>query len=114
MPERRQRFRKSNPHATQVVHRDSGQTLGRLVNITTEGMLLITTQSFQKGEVYPVNVILPRRVADKQVLECEAEVRWCRPDGNPSYHAVGMQFMNLSHEDIKIIQEAFSKLNLVS
>jgi len=113
MPERRKRFRKSNLHVTQVVHRDSGQALGRLVNITTEGMLVITSQSFQKGEIYPLSVILPRRVADTQVLECEAEVKWCRPDGNPSYHAVGMQFMNLSHEDIKIIQEAFNKLSLV-
>ena len=50
MAERRRRPRKSTLHYTKVLNRDSSKQIGRLVNITTGGMMLITSGPVDKGK----------------------------------------------------------------
>jgi hypothetical protein len=100
-------------HLIKVVHQQTQEPFGRLVNVTTQGMLLVTDKAYEKGNVHQVRLILPRMIGDRQALDCEVEVRWCRPDGNPCYYAVGLQFLNLNHDDITVIQDAFSRFHFV-
>lgn len=113
MSERRKRFRKPTLHFIKVVHQDTSESFGRLVNVTTEGMLVVTERAYDKGSIHQVRLILPRVIHDRPALDCEVEVRWCRPDGNPNYYSVGLQFLNLNHDDTMVIQEAFSRFHFV-
>ena len=113
MAERRRRNRKSTFHYTQVLDRDSGKQIGRLVNITTEGMMLITTLPLATGTKLPIRMVLPRMVNDVDELEFNAEVRWCKPDANPNYHAIGFKLENITREVSEIIGEMFHEFHLV-
>ena len=61
MAERRKRSRKSTFHYTQVLDRNSGKQIGRLVNITTEGMMLITKTPLGTGTAKSWDALLEGR-----------------------------------------------------
>jgi len=113
MSERRKRDRKATLHIIRVLNRDTGKQIGRLVNITTDGMMLITKKPIDRGTIIPVRMVLPWMIHDKEELEFSAEVRWCRPDTNPNYEAVGFRLLNVSREGTEIIEAVFHEFHLV-
>lgn len=113
MAERRKSDRKSTLHIIRVLNRDTGKQIGRLVNITTDGMMLISKKPIDIGKIIPVRLVLPRMIHDKEELEFNAEVRWCRSDTNPNYQAVGFKLLNITREGTEIIEAVFHEFHLV-
>ena len=76
----------------------SGKLLGQLGDITTDGLLLISSAPLQikeDGEEREMKVKLPEnRGFGSDYLEMKVKACWTSPDFNPDLFCTGFQFLN--------------------
>ncbi len=111
--ELRQRPRRNTPHHVRVIDEQSGRVLGRIVDITADGMMLVCQQPIAPGCVFFVRITLPVIVQNRAEVSVEARAVWCSPDTNPAFHKVGFAFTNLPGEEGFLLEDVMHRLNLV-
>ena len=113
MGERRTVGRKSTRHLAKVIDSERNRLLGRLVNITAEGMMLVTDQAVDIYDIYHIRLTLPKMVNGQATLELQAQARGCRADRNPRFFNAGFQFVQINEEDEDLIRDVFNRFCLV-
>jgi len=100
----------------EVVDRDTGEEVGRLVDIHVAGMLLISPRRFDGGRELNLRVVIDDEFMEAMhgKLDVKVLVRWCKRDVNPDYYVTGVQFEDLTSTQKSLIDElirtmAFSK-----
>jgi hypothetical protein len=88
-----------------VCERQTDQTFGRVVDITTEGMRLCSEQPIEPDSVYQFTVTFPRPDTEKKKIRFDASVIWCKKDPLFDLYDAGVRLMNVSREDISIIED---------
>ena len=63
--ERRKRPRVNTPHFVTVVDAETGQPLGRLVNVTADGIMLVTETPIMPFRDFELRLLLPRMIGDR-------------------------------------------------
>ena len=113
MRKNRRRPRKNTPHLVKALDADNGNPLGRVVDITADGMMLVTENAYDHGTIIRARLILPVMVQARTEVVVEAEAVWCKQDSNPSFYKVGFHFLNLAGEDGFLLEDVMQKFNLV-
>jgi hypothetical protein len=103
MEERRRLKRRHLIYYLRVFERDSKQLIGHLVDITPEGILIISEEPKDPDLIFNFHMDLPEELIGKVGLEFEAKSMWCRKDINPDFYAIGFQLLNIAPQDIEII-----------
>jgi hypothetical protein len=82
-----------------VVDRVTGLLLGRMVDLSHSGLLLVGRQPWPIGSILAGRIdVDPERVPNSLGgLELDLCVRWQQPDANPDYRITGLAF-ELSEE----------------
>jgi hypothetical protein len=111
--ERRKRPRKNTPHVLFVADTEDGKILGRLVDITSDGLMLVTEDAIPTKNYFRLRLTLPRMVEGRSELVIEAESIWCKPDTNPEFYRIGFKFLNLSGQDGSLIETVMHTFTLV-
>jgi hypothetical protein len=75
-----------------VFDRTTDELLGHLVDITEEGLMIVSENCVDPGKVIKLKMSLPREIEDKEEIEFKAQSMWCRKDVNPSLFGVGFKF----------------------
>lgn len=70
----------------------SGEQLGFLGDITIEGMMVMSKERIEIGQVYEIEVRNQSGLSQEQTVRCHARSVWCQTDVNPEYYATGFQF----------------------
>jgi hypothetical protein len=83
---------------------NNGQLIGHLVDITNEGIMLISEQPLTMDQVYHFKMMLPSEILSKNELTFTALVVWCKKDVNPDFYATGFKLSDISNEDIVVIE----------
>jgi hypothetical protein len=104
MVERRKLRRKYLAFFTRIFDRGSGQLLGHLADITTEGMMVISEKPIKTGQEYKLQIDLSDSYFPKQRLDFHAFSIWCRPDVDPNFWNTGFQLSNMADDDAAIIE----------
>jgi hypothetical protein len=104
MNERRKHHRKDLAFFTRLFDRDTGQLLGHLANLTTEGAMIISNEPIETGKVYRLHMDLSDQGFGKAHLNFEARSIYCQLDITPHSYNVGFQFTNILPRDIGIIE----------
>jgi len=91
LEEKRTRERRRSIYYLQVRDEKSSDAVGRLVDISDEGLMIVTSKSMQRGAVHALNLSVDE--ADEPI-HFRAETRWCRPDANPSLYMVGLHVLD--------------------
>ena len=102
--ERRKLKRRHIVFYSRVFDRNSGVLLGHLMDITTEGLMLICDSPLETGKTYPIRMDLPEDTRDKPYLSFDATCLWNRPDVNPAFFNAGFKVLNMTHEDMDLIE----------
>jgi hypothetical protein len=89
---------------SRVFDRNSGALLGHLMDITIEGLMLISDYPHNPGNIYHLRMDLPEDVMTKAYLSLDAQCLWCRPDINPAFFNAGFKVLNMLQEDIDLIE----------
>ncbi len=113
MEDYRHRPRKNTPHNVKVVDEESGRVLGRVVDITADGMMLVTREEIAAGRYFQLRINLPVMVHHRTDISVDAKAVWCSPDTNPAYFKVGFKFANLAGEDGFLLEDVMHRFNLV-
>ena len=69
----------------------TGILLGHLVDITTEGIKLVSKAPIEKGKIFRLRMQLPEDYFDEKVLRFEATSQWSSNDVNPDFFDTGFR-----------------------
>lgn len=88
-----------------VIDRASGASLGRLGDISREGILVIAPTALEIDRSYQVRIILPTTIRDfsKPAIEAEVVACWTSPDANPELQCSGCRFLGISEDDRALV-----------
>ena len=88
----------------EVLDRNTGQFLGNLADITTEGLMLLTKERIERDTAFGLRIILPAGLLGKPHLDLNVESLWCERDINPDLFANGFRFVDISEEMLDDIE----------
>lgn len=83
----------------------SAAALGRLVDLSLSGMMLICTRELPVGQAFELEITLPRSY-DTAALRLQAESVWCRNNPkNPAHFGVGFRFSNITAPTLTLLEK---------
>lgn len=74
---------------------ETGQTIGRIVDLTTGGLRLVSDEPLSSGHDYDLLIETDIGGEAQVPVRVAARCTWSGHDVNPDYHAAGLQFQNL-------------------
>jgi c-di-GMP-binding flagellar brake protein YcgR len=85
----------------------SGELLGHLVDITAEGMMIISGEPIDTGLMYDVRIELPETVDGRESITFYARPVWSGKAPEEGFHHTGFQFLKAPPADVKVIALLF-------
>jgi PilZ domain len=97
--EQRKSKREQTIFYLEVFDAEIDQCLGRVVDITSEGVMLIHERPLAINRVYQLKIMLPREISGSSQLHLKAECRWCRQSVNEQFFDAGLRITDISDEN---------------
>lgn len=94
-----------------IFEQDSGSLLGHLVDITTEGMKMVSEETIPSKKDFRLKMEVPLEGEKTEEVLFNARSLWSKKDTNPDFYATGFHLENLSRDTIKVIQELIADLS---
>lgn len=86
-----------------VYERETERIVGRLVNLTIAGAMVIGEDPVDVPSVIKCKLRLPQSVEGRQEIIFDAESRWCKKNNHTDWYETGYKFINVSDVDAKLI-----------
>jgi hypothetical protein len=83
------------------------------VDITADGMMLVTKDEIKVTKHYHFRIILPVMVHHRTDVCVEARAVWTNRDEGSEWSKAGFKFINLPGEEGFLLEDVMHKLNLV-
>jgi hypothetical protein len=87
-----------------VLDRDTKQAIGHLIDISENGMMLVSETPIPLEQVFHLQMILPEEIAGVTNWDFDAKSLWSEPDINPSLSKTGFQLIDVRSEDVGTIE----------
>lgn len=78
-----------------VFDEDTGELLGHIVDISKEGLRLVSDKLIPPDQTFRLWVDVPKESAPRQRIHLEAESLWSGRDVNPDFYATGFRIRNI-------------------
>lgn len=89
------------------------QLLGRVVDLSVTGLMLIATRELPVGEAISLEIRSPAEL-DLPSLVISAETVWCRNNpNNPSHFGVGFRFKSVTEEARSLLEKFMQQPGIV-
>ena len=82
-----------------VVDANTDELVGRVVDLTTEGIRLVSDEPLPKNTEMRLKMVLPATTLGADEITFNAESVWCARDINPVFHNTGFRMINLDEQD---------------
>ena len=82
-----------------VTDQSTGQPLGRLLDVTTEGMLLFSEEPIETNRIYNLSIALPKDIVTKKEIFLRAKSLHCNRDSEPRFYNTGFKIEELEERD---------------
>lgn len=104
MREKRKLKRKQLIYYLNVFDRNTGERVGQLVNITTEGLMLTSETPVAGDTLFQLRMVLPEEIKGQEQITFDARSLWCAKSVNPEFYDIGFKLVNISQESAKVIE----------
>ena len=74
----------------------SGALLGNLVDISTNGIMLVSDKPLEPNIRYRLQMVLPETVDGSREVQFDAESRWCQKGANQDFYDTGFELIDPS------------------
>ncbi len=74
------------------------RVIGNLVDISPNGVMLLSDEPIGVNEDYRLRMRLPEEFGDEGEILFNARSRWCKKDVNPNFYLTGFQIQDISSE----------------
>ncbi len=81
----------------------SVNVLGHVVNISSEGIMLLSDGAIPVNQEYHLRMRIPSEVSGRGEIVFNATSRWCSLDKNPDFYLTGFHIHDLKAEEKKDI-----------
>ncbi len=95
-----------------VADRETKQAIGHAVNISNDGLMLISEEPIKTESIFQLQMFLPEEIQGSRYYEFTATSKWCRKDENPDFYNIGFELHNVSTECIQVIERLIDKFCL--
>ncbi|MEW6264958.1 MAG: PilZ domain-containing protein [Thermodesulfobacteriota bacterium] len=112
MLEQRKLKRRQLIYYLKVMNRINGKPLGRLVDITTEGMMLVSSDSIELEVIYKCRLDLPSPLSGRREINFDARALWRNNDVNPDFLDTGFRFEVITPEEARLISDLIDEYEL--
>ena len=82
---------------------NTGENVGHLVDITTEGLIMVSEDPIPTGKEYSYRMQLPETIIGRREIDFAAHCLWCRKDVNPDFYVSGYRINNITPQETKTI-----------
>ena len=103
MDDRRKFKRRLLIHNLDVFDSESGEPIGKIVDLTPEGMMLVSSRPVDADSMLGLSVELPSELFTAKRVNFTAIVHWCRHDINPDLFDIGLEFTDVTDKNIETI-----------
>ena len=86
-----------------VYNRDTDELIGRLINLTTEGAMLISDDPIDVPTISKCKMVLPEEIEGCKEVTFDAKSKWCKRNEDFHWYETGYQFLNVSDVGKQII-----------
>ncbi|WP_435104891.1 hypothetical protein [Arhodomonas sp. AD133] len=90
----------------QVMERDTGRTLGWVVNLSRSSLVLVGPSPVTEQVCLELVVWLPGASGDSHAVRLTARARWCRPSRYNNEFGVGLEIESVMPEDVHLLDAA--------
>lgn len=97
-------------HYLRVFNAKDHELLGHLVNVTTEGILMISETPLSTGKDYQLKMAIPLDDGKTADIELQARAIWTKVDEDPHFHKTGLRFTHCSEPSLQAISALIKKL----
>ncbi len=101
--------RKNLVYFPEVIETDTGKKIGRIIDVTTEGFLIVGDNPIAEGTIYKATVNWVDEFRKETDFSCTIDIVWCKQDVNPSYNAMGCKIKEISTENKESIKRLIRK-----
>jgi hypothetical protein len=108
MQERRKLERHHVSSSLEVYDLDSGQLLGRVVDLHAEGLMLLSETPLELNKAWALQVNLPMTLNGTREFILDAESRWNRESIGGTQYWTGLEFTRLPEESRQCIERMVS------
>lgn len=112
MTEKRKHARQDSIVYLKIFDQHTGALIGRLVDISENGIKMVTNEPLEAGESHDLRLTLPEPIArGSGSIAFEAVTRWCREDSNPNLYNVGLEIKTAPesfHEALRTLADRYA------
>ncbi len=83
----------------------TGQQLGHVVDLNTEGIGLTCSGDVVKGKIYSLSVALPDEIVGRRHFDVDARCMWAVEQRDSGLTLAGFRYDNLLMDDMEIIEQ---------
>lgn len=106
MPERRKTKRRHLYDFFDVYEQGSDKLFGQLVDITVEGIKIMSTSNVVPESKFSLKIIFPPQMKVDNIL-LNVKCIWNRGPNSDNYYDTGFKILNISEKDLALIQTIF-------
>jgi hypothetical protein len=92
-----------------VTDRETNQAIGHAVNISNEGLMLISEEPIKAESTFQLQMFLPEEIQGSRYYDFAVTSKWCQKDENPDFYNIGFELNNVSTECIQVIKRLIDK-----
>ena len=92
-----------------VVDCQSEKILGRVMNMTVEGMMIVTNQTVEVGDTYTCRMALPEPISGSRKVTFKAECRWSEINQDSGWRKCGFRLFDMSDRDLKTLEQVLER-----
>ena len=101
-----QRFEPQKPIS--VINMSTQKKMGALVNITTEGLMLMSDTAIISNRIYPISLILPDAISGHKQVDLGVDCLWSRSEVEDQRYWAGFQIIDASRSALDRIESLIS------
>ena len=87
-----------------VLDRQSGETLGQLVNISEEGFMLLGSQPVTADNIFQLSLEFDNDSGDTSPIQIGVESLWCHASGDETQFWSGFYIIDISEENLERVR----------
>ena len=82
---------------------NTGENIGHLVDITIQGLMMISEAPVPTGQEFSLKMQLPGTITGREEIEFSAQSLWCKKDIKPDFYVTGYKINNIAAQEAKTI-----------
>lgn len=93
-----------------VTDTDSGDSLGRILNMSPKGIMVMSADALSVGKPYRLSIKLPARTFTSDALELAADCRWSNFEKRSDLWENGLEISEITAENRRLLQQVVLRL----